>query len=120
MEEALKIKEALKTLQNKQLNLELPGKNKALIDALYGSQGIEKFLTEEEEKEYRKAHDIASWVPSQALDSNLILYIPLEEDQNWARETFERFAEKYDYNWKLRKEYDKDGNSISRKTLQSP
>lgn len=95
----LTIEEALKITQEKIKGRQIPGKNKALIDMLYQTQGIEEFLTEEEEKEYQIAHAVASWVTSQALDSDLNFHIPLEKDQKEAYEIMEKYARKYNYSW---------------------
>jgi len=100
MEKVLKrIQDNLKKLKDQ--GLKMPGKNKALIDRLYETQGIEneRNLTGEEKKELKSAQAVASWVPSQALDSDFNLYIPSKEEQEKARITMEKYIKKHNYSW---------------------
>ena len=87
----------------------MPRENKGLMDMLYRTQGLEDVITGEEEKELKEAHYIASWVTSQALDSDLNFYIPSEEEQKWAYRTMKKLVEKHNYSSGVRK-HDENGD----------
>ena len=104
MEKSLKtIQDNLKKLKDQ--GLKMPGENKKLMDALFEAQGLEKEIILYDPLKIRylmeleRAYAIASWVPSQALDSNFNFYIPSKKDQEWACGTLKRHTRENDYSW---------------------